>query len=187
MKVMLENYYERIIKPDVINKFTYSCVDDIPQLKKIILNFGCKDLDIKTIASSLLALELISLAKGSLTKSRRANVFLKIRNGNPTGCLVVLRNKKMYSFLYNVISVVLPNLKDFKEINPSKKLSATAFSFTLKDLICFKELEKHFYLFNRLPPLNITFIANTRTTNELIYLIKSFKFPIRFKEFAIIT
>lgn len=175
---MLENYYKKVIKPDLLNKFTYLHISNIPKLEKITLNFGCKDLDIKTTASSLLALELISFTKGSLTKSKRANVFLKVRKGNPSGCLVVLRNKRMYSFLYRLISVVLPNLKDFKGIYPSKKLDNTTFSFTLKDLICFKELEKHFYLFNKLPPLNITLTASTKTRKELIYLIKSFKFPL---------
>jgi hypothetical protein len=48
----------------------------------------------------------------------------------------------------------------------------------LKDLISFKELEKQFYLFSNLPPLNITFVTNTKTRKELLYLLNAFKLPL---------
>ena len=146
----LKYYYKKIIIHDLINKFSYNQISEIPELKKIILNFGCKDFEIKSIASALLSLELITMRKGSVARSKRANILLKIRKGNPVGCVVVLRNTEMYHFLLKLVSEVLPNLKDFKGLSVSKKLGTTSFSFTLKDLINFKELEKQFYLFIKL-------------------------------------
>ena len=175
---ILENYYKKVIQYDLINKFSYSHVNEIPQLKKIILNFGCKNFDIKSIASALLSLELVTMKQGSLVKSKRSNLLLKIRKGNPVGCIVVLENDKMYDFLSKLLSDVFPSLKDFKGINVSKNLGITSFSFTLKDLISFKELEKQFYLFINLPPLNVTFITNTKSQKELIFLLHSFKLPL---------
>lgn len=172
---ILENYYNKIIRRDLINKFSYTHLDEIPKLKKIILNFGCKNSDIKMIASAILSLELITGQSGSLVKSKRSNVLLKIRKGNPVGCVVILRKTKMYFLLFKLLSEVFPNLKSFTGINVSKKLKKTSFSFTLKDLINFKELEKQFYLFINLPPLNITLITNTKTKKELLYLLRSFK------------
>ena len=175
---ILENYYEKVIRYDLLNKFFYDRIEDIPQLKKITLNFGCKNFETKNIASSLLSLELISVQSGVLTKSKKANILLKIRKGNPVGCIVVLRKDKMYNFLFKLLIDVFPNLRDFKGIVVSKKLSNTSFSFTLKDLISFKELEKQFYLFSNLPPLNITFVTNTKTRKELLYLLNAFKLPL---------
>lgn len=175
---ILENYYKKIIKQDLINKFSYNRLEDIPQLKKIILNFGCKSFELKSLASALLSLELISIHSGVLTKSKKANILLKIRQGNPVGCIVVLRKSKMYLFLFKLLTNVFPSLKDFKGITVSKQLSNASFSFTLKNLINFKELEKQFYLFSNLPPLNITFVTNTKNKNELLYLLKSFKIPL---------
>ena len=174
---ILKNYYESIIKRDLLNKFSYSTIEDIPQLKKIILNFGCKSSEIKSLASSLLALELITIQKGSLTKSKRANILLKIRKGNPVGCVIVLKRDKMYDFLIKILIDVFPNLKDFKGINPTRSLVAPTISFTLKDLISFRELEKQFYLFSSLPPLNIIIVTNTKTNEELCYLLEAFKLP----------
>jgi large subunit ribosomal protein L5 len=174
---LLENYYKQVIKHDLINKFFYNQLNDIPELKKIILNFGCKSFEIKNIASSLLSLELITTKQGTVTKSTRANILLKIRKGYPVGCMVVLTKSKMYQFFFKLLTEVFPNLKDFKGINVSKNLSNKSFSLTLFDLINFKELEKQFYLFTNLPPLNIILVTNTKTQKELIYLLNSFKMP----------
>lgn len=175
---ILENYYKKVIRYDLINKFSYAYLDEIPKLKKIILNFGCKTFEVKNIASALLSLELVTAKQGSLVRSKRSNILLKVRKGNPVGCIVVLKRNNMYAFLLKVSAEVFPNLKDFKGIKVSKKLGQTSFSFTLKDLINFKELEKQFYLFINLPPLNITLVTNARTKEELLYLLYSFKLPI---------
>lgn len=172
---ILKYYYKKIVRRDLINKFSYTHVEEVPQLKKIILNFGCKNSDVKNVASALLSLELITTKKASLVKSKRANVLLKIRKGNPVGCVVILKNNAMYNFLFKLLSEVLPNLKSFTGLNISKKLGKTSFTFTLKDFINFKELEKQFYLFINLPPLNITLVTNARTKEELLYLLQSFK------------
>ncbi|MFA9290847.1 MAG: hypothetical protein ACEQSF_06525 [Solirubrobacteraceae bacterium] len=172
---ILEYYYKKIVRRDLINKFTYTHLEEVPQLKKIILNFGCKNSDVKSIASALLSLELITTKKGSLVKSKRANVLLKIRKGNPVGCTVVLKSNAMYDFLFKLLTEVFPNLRSFSGLSVSKKLGKTSFAFTLKDLINFKELEKQFYLFINLPPLNVTLVTNAKTNKELLYLLQSFK------------
>ena len=94
MNNILENYYRKIIKYDFINKFYYVNVNEIPSIKKIILNFGCKNIEIKNISGCLLSLELITKKKGSLTRAKRSNILLKIRKGQPSGCVVVLKKKR---------------------------------------------------------------------------------------------
>ena len=87
---LLENYYKKVIRYDLINKFAYSDLNNIPQLKKIVLNFGCKSFEIKNLAASLAALELITVKQGSITKAKRPNVLLKVRKGQPAGCIVTI-------------------------------------------------------------------------------------------------
>ena len=173
----LENYYKKVIRHDLINKFSYNNLDDIPELKKIILNFGCKSFEIKNIAASLSALELIAAKQGTVTKAKRPNILLKIRKGHPVGCVVVLTKTQMYDFFLKLLTQVFPNLKDFKGIKISKKLKNKSFSLTLTDLINFEELEKQFYLFTNLPPLNIILVTNAKSRKELMYLLHSFKIP----------
>lgn len=173
---LLQYYYKTIIKYDLINKFHYTKTDEIPKLKKIILNFGCKQNELKNLAASMLALELITTKQGIITKSRKPNILLKIRKGNPIGCLVILKKEKMYTFFLKLLNDIFPALRDFNGLFTKKNFNS--FSFTLTQLITFSELENQFYLFSKLPPLNITFVTNTKTKKELVYLLKSFKLPL---------
>jgi large subunit ribosomal protein L5 len=174
---LLENYYKKVIRYDLINKFFYHNLGDIPELKKIVLNFGCKSFAIKNIAASLSALELITTKRGNVTKAKRPNILLKVRKGHPVGCIVILTKTKMYDFFLKLLTQVFPHLKDFKGIKISKKLKNKSFSLTLTDLINFGELEKQFYLFTNLPPLNIILVTNAKNKEELIYLLHSFRIP----------
>ena len=78
-----KNYYNNVIKYDLINKFYYTNHKQIPQIINIILNFNCKNLNVKNLVSSLVALELITMKKGIVLTSKKSNIVLKIRKGNP--------------------------------------------------------------------------------------------------------
>lgn len=173
----LEKFYNKTLKYDLINKFLYNKTKNLPKLKKIILNFGCKTADIKQLASSLLAIELIVNKKGNLTKTKYPNILLKIRKGNPTGCKVTLYNYQMFDFFSIMLIEILPNLKNFSGFNVSKKAKRNIFSYTLYETFCFSELKNHYYLFNNLPKLNITLITNSKTKEELVFLLLSFQWP----------
>ena len=176
---IIEYYYKKVIKYDLINKFYYNNLKELPELKKIILSFGCKTSDIKLLAASNQALNLISQRhESSITKSKHTNIFLKIRKGQPIGCKIILEKKYMFNFLLKLLAEVFPAQKDFKGIHLNKNNNVKSLSFTIKELITFKELETHFYLFNNVPPISITLVTNTKTKKELIFLLNSFKIPL---------
>ena len=75
-------YSRRTINYDLVNVFFYNKLTQIPKLKQITLSFGYQQSLFKYILSSLIALEFITLKKSNLTKSKRLNVFLKIKKGN---------------------------------------------------------------------------------------------------------
>lgn len=89
----LEFYYKTVIKYDLINKFNYKNIKELPKLKKIILDFKTKNFKTKTFAATLLALELISLKKCNFTTSKKPNILLKIQKGQPVGGKVILKKK----------------------------------------------------------------------------------------------
>mgnify|MGYP006168312787 CR=1 FL=1 len=70
-------YYNNVIKYDVINKFYYKKYKQIPKIIKIVLSFNCKNLNIKQLISSLVALELISSKRGLILVSKKSNILLK--------------------------------------------------------------------------------------------------------------
>jgi large subunit ribosomal protein L5 len=173
-----EYYYENIVKYDLLNKFQYKNVNQIPKFKKVILNFGCKKSDFKSLLCSLMALELITTQKAMFTYSSVPDVSFKVKKGNPVGCKITLRKTLMYVFFTRLVSEIFPKLKQFngfkiKNINSEIK----TISFKFKSSLIFPELENQYQYFNKLPCLNITIITNVTKLDELCFLLKSFKFP----------
>lgn len=176
----LEYYYKNIIKHNLINKFRYKNITHLPKLQKIVLNFECNKFEIKHLSTTLIALELVTLKRGMLTQAKGSNVLLKIKKGNPVGCKVILKKKFMFHFLVRLLIDVFPKLKNFSTLKIVKnKLKSDSFSYKLIDTLIFSELEQNYYIFNSLPNLNITIIANTKNQKELLFLLNSFKLPIQ--------
>jgi large subunit ribosomal protein L5 len=173
----LKYYNHKIIKHDLVNKYKYNNVNDIPKLKKIILNFGCKNFNIQKFATTLLALEIITTKKSSLTIAKSANVLLKIQKGYPAGCKVILREKEMYTFLTRLFLEILPKLKNFSGFRLDAKTSSFSFKL-LSNQIVLQEFEEQYPLFANIPQLDIHISTDSKTRKELLFLIKSLKFPI---------
>ena len=173
----IENFYIKTVLYDLINKFNYKTSKKIPKIKKMVLNFSCKNNDIKYLSTSLLALELITNQKGKMTNTKKSNVLLKIRKGNPVGCKVTLRKKRLITFFSKLIVEIFPKLKNFDGFIINKKNNS--YSYKLRDPFAFPELEEHYYLFNTLAALNITIVTNTETKEELKFILNSLKFPLK--------
>lgn len=172
----LKNYYQSVIQYDLINKFQYKNLQQLPKLEKIILNFRYKDF--KSLSSSLLALELITKKQGTLITANNSYILLKIRKGAPIGCKVILKKFLMYNFFTKLLVDVFPQLK---EINfHSFFFQRQTFFYQLKNIFIFFELEQNYSLFSTLSNLNITIVTNTKTQEELLFLLNSFKLSINF-------
>lgn len=175
----LENFHNKTLKYELINKFNYQNIKNLPKLKKIILNFSCKTSELKNLSTNLLALKLITKQKGKLTKSKYSNIILKIRKGHPVGCKVTLRKKQMFKFFTKIITKIFPKLKNFQEFLFTKKIQKNSFSYQIYDTFSFSELEQNYHIFNNISTLNITMVSNSQTNIELLILLKSLQFPIK--------
>ena len=176
----LEHYYEEIVKQDLINKFNYKTINKLPKLKKIILNFGCKNFSIQKIAKILLALEILTTNKGKITVAQNSNILLKIQKGYPAGCKITLTKTNMYRFLAKLLIDILPKIKDFSNLNIIIEKNIFSFKLNNNNLIL-KEFEEQYPLFINLPNLNINIQTNSKTKNEILFIIKSFKLDFSIK------
>ena len=172
----LQAYNNKIIKYDLINKFLYKNVRTIPKLESITLNFGCKNFNIQKFATTLLALEILTLKKGTLSVSRSANVLLKIQKGQPAGCKITLKGKEMNTFLTKLHLEILPKLRNFLGFKFQTKASTISFQL-LRNEITLPEFENQYPLFSDLPNLDIHISTNSKSQKELSFLIESMKFP----------
>lgn len=164
-------YSHDVIKYDFINAFNYQNLAQLPNLNKIILNFGHSKSNLKYLISGLLALEFISSKKGNLTKSKGLNLLLKIKKGNPVGCKVILEKNYMHSFYSKLITSILPKVKHSQLPRfPCNSKAVKSISFQLKSPLLFAELENQFQFFRSIPNLDITLSTNSRSQKELFFL-----------------
>jgi len=175
----LENYYQNIIQYDLINKFYHKNLQNLPKLQTIVLSFGYKNPNLQNLASAFLFLELITTKRGDITTASSPYILLKLKKGYPVGCKVILKKTLMYSFFTRLLIDVFPQIKEFRKFSlQKKKRQPNTFSYRLENTFIFLELERNYNLFNNLANLNITIITNTKTQNELLFLLSSFKLPI---------
>jgi len=175
----IERYVHKIISYDLINTFFYKDLIKIPRLKKIILNFGYRKSNFKYLVSSLLALEFLTSKKGKITTSKRLNVFLKIKKGNPVGCKIILKKNTMYLFYLKLLTSIFSKTKQSQRSRFQRDLTTIKFvSFQIKNPLLFLELENQFQFFKDVPQLDITLFLGTNSQKELYFLLKSIKFSL---------
>ncbi len=170
-----ERYNENIVKYDLINKFQYKSLINIPKLNFISLRFNFKKSDLKQLITALAALELITFQKGSLIESKVSSVSLKIREGQPVGCKVVLRRLKMLQFLTKLINETIVENGTVKR---SKTFKCNLFSFKISNILIFNELEKNYQFFKNLKSLDVSISTTATNFENFVFLLKSHKIKI---------
>jgi len=115
----LQQTYREKITPDLMAKFGYTSVMQVPRITKITLNMGVGEAisDKKLIEAAIGDLTKIAGQRPVTTKARQAIAGFKIRQGYPIGCMVTLRGTRMYEFLDRLVTVALPRVRDFRGIS----------------------------------------------------------------------
>ena len=110
-------HYNNNIKYDFLTKYDITHSYNTPQLKKVVLNFGSKEINnLTSLLKIVNVLELISLNTVILACSKTSNILLKFREGTAVGCKITLRNDSMYIFFFKLILVILPKLRQLEGI-----------------------------------------------------------------------
>ena len=172
---MLNYFCQNIIKYDLLNKFKYCCLKNIPKIIKITLNLKSDFLKLKEITKFLLILEVVTNNSINIIKSKVFNLTLKLKKGTPVGCKVTLYKKSLYYFLTKLIFEIFPkNTNGFLNLKNNLQLA-----LNLKNLLNFFEIEHKYYLFNTVNNLNIMVLTTANNQKELIFLFSSIKFLIK--------
>ena len=165
------------IKPKLINKFKYKNQHQVPKISKIVLNMGVGEAkeDEKIINKAQEELSLIAGQKAVITKAKKAISVFKIREGMKIGVSVTLRNKVMYEFLDRLINITLPQIRDFRGLNPKSFDGNGNLSLGIKEQIIFPEI--NYDKVDKIRGLNITICTNAITDEEALELLKAFNMP----------
>src|SRR3982751_2183167 len=175
----LQGFYREQGVPDLIKKFSYTSVMQLPRFTKITLNMGVSEAvsDKKVMDHAVSDLTKIAGQKPVVTKSRKAIANFKIRDGVPIGCMVTLRGVRMYEFLDRFVTIALPRVRDFRGISGRAFDGRGNYNIGVKEQIIFPEVD--YDKVDALRGLNISITTTAKTDDEAKALLASFKFPFR--------
>ena len=173
-----QQYRERVV-PDLMQKFGFTSVMQVPRFSKVTLNIGVGDAvsDKKLIEAAVADLTRIAGQKPVQTKARKAIAAFKIREGYPIGCMVTLRGERMWEFLDRLVTIALPRVRDFRGISGKAFDGRGNYNLGVKEQIIFPEIE--YDKVDRVRGLNISITTTARNDEEAKALLAAFKFPFR--------
>jgi len=175
----LKEKYKKEIIPKMLKEHKFNNVMEIPRIDKITLNMGIGSAiqNIKELESASQDLAVIAGQKPIITKARKSVAGFKLRKGNPIGCMVTLRGKRMYEFLDRLLSIAIPRIRDFRGLSKKSFDGSGNYTIGIKEQLIFPEVEYDSIL--SVKGMNITITTSAKSDNEALFLLEEFGFPFK--------
>ena len=175
----LEQYYDAVVAPKLLEQFGYSSKMQIPRLVKISINQGIGQAtqDKKLVDVYQTELTTITGQKAVQTIAKTSISNFKLREGMPIGVRVTLRRDRMYEFLDRLITVTLPRVRDFQGINDKSSDGRGNFSMGVTEQIIFPEIDLD--KITKINGMDITFVTTAKTDAEAFALLKEMGMPFK--------
>ena len=162
-----------------MSKYNYSSKMEVPKLEKIVINMGVGDAtqNSKLIEGAVNDLTKITGQKPVVTKARKSIAGFHVREGQSIGCKVTLRGENMYSFMDKLISVSLPQVRDFRGINPKSFDGKGNYTLGLKEQLIFAEIDYDDVV--KVRGMDIVFVTTAKSNEESFDLLNGLGMPFR--------
>ncbi len=173
----LKKHYTEVVVPGLLKSRGYKNTHEVPKIVKVVLNTGIDaEADKNAIADIQRDMNAIAGQKTVLAKSRKAIANFKLRQGQVVGCHVTLRGDSMWEFLYRLIAVALPTIRDFRGIG-TKLDGQGNYNLGITDHTIFPEIslegvKKHI-------GLDLTIVTSANSDDEGRELLRLLGMPFR--------
>ena len=173
----LEDKFKSEITKELMTKFEYSSVMQIPKIEKIVINMGVGDAvqNSKALDNAVAELALISGQKPLVTRAKKSIATYRLREGMPIGAKVTLRGERMYEFFDKLVTVALPRVRDFHGV--SKKAFDGRGNYTLgvKEQLIFPEID--YDKVSKVRGMDIVIVTTANTDEEARELLAQCGMP----------
>ncbi|URJ31958.1 50S ribosomal protein L5 [Blochmannia endosymbiont of Camponotus modoc] len=175
----LYDYYKNNIIKNLMHKFNYRSIMQVPKIKKITINMGVGKsvTNKKLLEKAVEDLMVISGQKPVITTARKSISSFKIRQGQPIGCKVTLRGSRMWEFLERFIFIAMPRIRDFRGLSVKSFDGHGNYSIGIREQIIFPEID--YDTVDDMRGMDITITTSAISDNEAYALLTAFRFPFR--------
>ncbi|MCX8065958.1 MAG: 50S ribosomal protein L5 [Candidatus Hydrogenedentes bacterium] len=159
----LKEKYLKEVVPEMLKKFSFKNVMQVPRLEKIVINMGVGDAtqDSRLLENAMNELALITGQKPQVRKARKSVSNFKLRKGASIGCRVTLRGDRMYEFMDRLFNVAIPRIRDFRGVSPRGFDKFGNYTLGIKEQTIFPEI--NIDNVNRVRGMNVTFVFKNST------------------------
>jgi len=175
----LKEFYREEIIPEMMKKFSYKNMMQVPKIYKIVVNIGVGSakLEPKHLDNAAKELSMITGQNPVTTRAKKSIAGFKLREGMKVGCKVTLRGERMYEFLDRLLSVSLPRVRDFRGLSPRSFDGRGNYNIGITEQLIFPEVD--YDKVEMIKGMNITIATTANSDEEAFELLNSFGFPFR--------
>jgi len=175
-KSVLAKYYTDEVVPRLQKERGYDNIMQVPRVKKVVLNSGIgSKYERETLQEASDTLAIVTGQKPVIRRAKRSISNFKLRAGTPVGTTVTLRREMMWNFLYRLINIVLPRVRDFRGVPPAAFDGSGNYNMGLTDQSVFTEvnLDK----VKTTIGMNITIVTSASNDEEARELLRMLGLP----------
>ncbi len=178
-KPNVRRLYEEKAVPELMKKFGYKNIMQVPRFEKIVVNMGVGEAqqDAKILEAAVKDMTAITGQAPVVSRARKSIAGFKLREGVPVGCFVTLRGERMWEFFDRLINVAVPRIRDFRGLSQKSFDGRGNYSFGVKEQIIFPEIDYDKIL--KVLGMDITIVTSAGTDEEARELIMLLGMPLR--------
>ena len=165
------------IRPQMVQEFNYTSVMQVPRLDKVVLNIGMGEALVNARAMEAATGDLTAITgqKPVITRAKKSIAGFKIREGQPIGVSVTLRNNRMYEFMDRLLNSSLPRIRDFQGVPRDSFDGRGNYSLGIGEQVIFPEID--YNNIDRIRGLQIAIVTSARNDQEGFRLLEHLGMP----------
>ena len=173
----LQDKYNNEIKKNLMEKFNYSSIMQVPHLEKIVINIGVGDAltDNKALDAAVRELAQITGQHPVTTKAKKSIASFKLREGQAIGCKVTLRGLRMYEFMDRLVSIALPRVRDFRGVSKNSFDGHGNYTLGIKEQLIFPEID--YDKVSKIRGMDIVIVTTANKDDEAYALLEALGMP----------
>ncbi len=173
----LQKQYQDEVRPSLTDQFGYENPMEVPRLEKICVNRGVGEVseNQKALDQAVEEMRKITGQHPTIRRAKRSIASFDVREGMPVGVKVTLREARMYEFLDRLVTLALPNIRDFRGV-PDRSFDGRGnYTLGIDEQIIFPEIDVDNV--DRIDGMDITFVTDAETDEESYALLKGLGMP----------
>ena len=169
--------YEGEIREALKSELELGNIMEVPRLSKISLNMGVGGAvsQSKLLDGAVTDLTTISGQKPAITRAKKSLATFKLREGNPIGAKVTLRNARMWEFYDRLVSLAIPRIRDFRGLSPRSFDGNGNYTFGVNEQLIFPEID--YDKIDVVRGMDITLVTTAKTDEHGRALLLALGFP----------